>query len=478
MKACRVCGRLYADESAFCQADGLELINVSQAPDPSDEADPRVGQTVVGRYTVFRVVADGGMGRVYEALDRQLNRHVALKILHPEVAQDSVSVERFKREYDVSKQLPHDHIVEVVDFQPTQDDSYVLAMEFLVGEELRATLKREKYISPQRAIRMLSQVALGLDLAHQRKLIHRDLKPDNIFLCQTGAGDIAKILDFGSVKDKNETAKQLTVMGTTIGSPFYMSPEQAQGLDTLDQRADVWGLAAIFYECVTGNVPFKGANGPSILLQILSHEPTPPSEAAQGSPFPVPVTLDRVIARALKKAASVRTPSAGQLADDVGHAYGLGGDHREWAQIDESQLGAIIEQNLPQVLNGVTSQQRDEVDDFFGEDDALGVVGASSEEGGAARVGGPELSAMDAAFASANAQNSSDSQAATSKQPSSHGQDVARSVAAQNSGVAPAYPAAADTNELSIPTSSNAWLLMLVGAVVLAGVVAGLFFVL
>src|SRR6185369_3359782 len=105
--------------------------------------------------------------------------------------------------------------------------------------------KREKTITPGRLVHMVSQVALGLDPAHQKHLIHRDLKPDNIFLCGTREGDVAKLLDFGSVKDKSVGAKKLTVMGTTIGSPYYMAPEQAQGLETLDHRADVWAIAAI-----------------------------------------------------------------------------------------------------------------------------------------------------------------------------------------------------------------------------------------
>lgn len=391
MKACRVCGRLFADDSGFCQADGQELISVSQVPQPSDDNDPRVGELLVNRYMVHRVVADGGMGRVYEALDRHENRHVAIKILHPDIAQDEVAVERFKREYDVSKQLPHQYIVEVMDFQPTPDGSFALAMEYLVGEELRATLKRETVIAPARAIRMLSHVALGLDPAHAQKLIHRDLKPDNIFLCQTALGDIAKVLDFGSVKDKSGTAKQLTVMGTTIGSPFYMSPEQAQGLDTLDQRADVWAMAAIFYECVTGVVPFQGANGPSILLEILTKEPKPASEVAKAAGRSVPPGLDKALSRGLRKAASVRTASVGELADDIGRAYGLGGDHREWAQIDESQLSAIIEQKLPGILETAPVEHpRGAADDFFGEDDSLGVDAAA-----------PELDKMDAAFAQA-----------------------------------------------------------------------------
>ena len=136
-------------------------------------------------------------------------------------------------------------------------------MEFLEGEELRTVLKREKS-APARARRPHArQVAIGLDEAHRRQLVHRDLKPDNLFLCGTREGDIVKILDFGSVKDKNRWRKKLTVLGTTIGSPFYMAPEQAQGLDTLDARADVWALAAIAYECLTGNVPFQGSTGPA-----------------------------------------------------------------------------------------------------------------------------------------------------------------------------------------------------------------------
>src|SRR5690606_9243968 len=128
---CRVCGRLFSDEAAFCQADGQELSRVSQTPGAGDPNDPRVGQLLCDRYLVYRVVADGAMGRVYEALDQKQERHVALKILHEDVARDEVSVERFKREYEVSRQLPHQHIVEVTDFQPT-DDSYVLVMEFLI----------------------------------------------------------------------------------------------------------------------------------------------------------------------------------------------------------------------------------------------------------------------------------------------------------------------------------------------------------
>jgi tRNA A-37 threonylcarbamoyl transferase component Bud32 len=362
MKACGSCGRLYPDDAGFCPVDGAQLASATQVPILGDAQDPRVGQLVCDRYQVRRVVADGGMGRVYEALDMQERRNVALKILHPDVARDEVSVERFKREFQVSRTLPHQHIVEVLGFQPTSDGTFALAMEFLYGEELRSTLKRETVIPPARVVRMISQVALALDAAHAMKLVHRDLKPDNLFLCQTREGDIVKILDFGSVKDKGESAKKLTVLGTTIGSPFYMAPEQAQGLDTLDHRADVWALAAIIYECVTGRVPFAGSNGPSILLEILTKEPKPPSEVGNNQKHPVPPTLDPVMAQAFKKMPALRVPTVGTLADLIAQAYGLEGPHTFWAQVPEGEIA----QRGPK-------GPADAADDFFGESDALAV---------------------------------------------------------------------------------------------------------
>jgi serine/threonine protein kinase len=374
MKACPVCGRLYPLDAGFCPTDGQQLVSATQAPIASADGDARIGALMCSRYQVRRVVADGGMGRVYEALDMQERRNVALKILHPDVATDAVALERFKREFEVSKLLPHDHIVDVIDFQPTHDGSYALVMEFLYGEELRATLKREGVMPPERVIRMVSQIALALDEPHARKLVHRDLKPDNVFLCQTREGDIVKILDFGSVKDKSDPTKKLTVMGTTIGSPYYMAPEQAMGLETLDHRADVWALAAITYESLVGTVPFKGANGPSILLEILQKEPTPPSNATKDKPNPVPPTVDRVMIHAFKKNPAVRIASVGAFADSLGLAYGLQGNHRDWAKTPQDELGRQVAAKLPEMMQSAGQATRDISDAFFGESEALAVA--------------------------------------------------------------------------------------------------------
>ena len=339
MKSCPVCKRVYPDDAGFCPVDGTGLQFASMVPVDLSTDDPRLGTRLAGRYEIRRVVADGGMGRVYEGIDKQNNSRVAVKVLHDDVSKDEIALERFKREYEMSKRLPHDFIVDVLDFQqdPTSG-AWLLVMEFLDGEELRVVLKREKAIPPERVVRMLSQVAMGLDVAHNIPIVHRDLKPDNLFLCGTREGDIVKILDFGSVKDKQKDAKKLTVLGTTIGSPYYMAPEQAQGLDTLDARADVFALAAIAYECICGTVPFGGTNGPSILLAIMTKDPEPPSIKGAKQKWPPPAAVDDVIEVALAKNPNIRTKTVGELADALGRAFGLVGDHRAWATTPATEL--------------------------------------------------------------------------------------------------------------------------------------------
>ncbi|MFO0757024.1 MAG: serine/threonine-protein kinase [Byssovorax sp.] len=424
MKSCDACHRLFPDDGGFCPIDGKPLSPIDRTKPPTDASDKRMGATLCnGRYQIWRTVADGGMGRVYQALDLEKDRGVALKVLHSEYAMDPVSVERFKREFELSAALPHDYIVEVLDFQQTEDQSYALVMEYLEGEELRMLLKREKVLPPERVIRMIAQVALGLSEAHERKIVHRDLKPDNIFLCGTHQGDRVKILDFGSVRDNSAGAKKLTVMGTTIGSPFYMSPEQAQALPSLDHRADVWSMAAIVYECLTGRVPFLATSGPAILLAILSEEPKPPSEV--GAAHKVPATLDPVMEEALAKNPDIRIPTIAALADRVGKAYGLQGTHADWAAIPQEQLGAQIREALPALL----------------------------EQHAAEKAAMPDTSAMDAAFKAASSES------------------------AFKAGSEGGPAAFADDMVMGVPSGSPRWLVpVIAGAAVIVGVVIALIF--
>lgn len=394
MKACPTCSRLYPNDAGYCPVDGTSLANASVVPAAIDPDDGRVGGLLFERYQVRRVVADGGMGRVYEALDLEQRRNVAIKVLHPEVMEDAVHVQRFVREFEVSRQLFHEHIVEVMELKRLPDGAYAMVMEFLFGEELSEALLREKFVSPARLIRMISQVALALDPAHQSKLVHRDLKPDNVFLCQTPEGDNIKLLDFGSAKDRKEGAKQLTVLGTTIGSPHYMSPEQVQGLDTLDHRADVWALGVIVYQCISGALPFSGSGIPEVLLSIMSRE-APPLGAVAAPKFAIPKKMDAVLRKALSKTPSLRYESIGAFADAIGWCYGLEGSHRNWAVDPESRLAQSITSRSqdPSQIPSFPARPSAQ-DDFFGDADSLceGAlrpprVGAIADDRGTAAAG-------------------------------------------------------------------------------------------
>ncbi len=347
LNACPRCQRTFPSEDGnFCPADATRLVPMDSIPVPKDPSDPVIGAAIAGKYEVRRTIADGGMGRVYEARDLRTQRRVAIKILHREVAEDDVNIERFRREFSTSRELDHAHIVDVMDFagdavlpgQPGQ--GWYLVMEYLDGEELRAVLSRQKVLPLPRVIRVVSQVALGLDPAHRRGFVHRDMKPDNVFLVRTHDGDLVKILDFGSVKFTRGQDKghKLTVLGTTIGSPFYMSPEQAQGLADLDHRADVWAVAVIVYEMLVGKVPFTGPNGPQILFKILGDEPMLPSLASDSAP----PQLDDVLFRGLQKKPAARFQTVGELADALGHAFGLQGDHTVWAHTSETDLATQL----------------------------------------------------------------------------------------------------------------------------------------
>lgn len=371
MKACPTCSRLYPDDAGFCPVDGASLFNASIVPAATDPDDGRVGELLLERYQVRRVVADGGMGRVYEALDLEQRCNVAIKVLHPEMTADAVQVQRFVREYEVSRQLGHEYIVEVKELSRLPDGGYAMVMEFLCGEELSQALLREKFVSPARLVRMTSQIALALDPAHQNQLVHRDLKPDNVFLCQTPTGDRVKLLDFGSTKDRKAGAKQLTVLGTTIGSPHYMSPEQIQGLDTLDHRADVWALGVIVYQCISGSLPFSGSEIPETLLSIMSRE-APPLGAVSAPKFAIPKKMDLVLGKAFKKTPSLRYESVGALADAIGWSYGLLGAHRQWATDAESELAQVIESRTQGPSHVPSFPARPNLqDDFFGDADSL-----------------------------------------------------------------------------------------------------------
>jgi serine/threonine-protein kinase len=344
----------------FCGEDGTITVQVQEGKD----RDGRLG-TRLGGYLVVARVADGAMGRVYEGRHPETKARVAVKVLHPQVARDRVCVERFKREYESSIELNHPHVVRVLEFGETPDGSYFLTMEYLEGEELGQVLGRGNPLPPARIVRVLSQMALALEHAHSFGFIHRDLKPDNIFLCRTPAGDDVRLLDFGSVKLQVDLGAKLTAVGTTVGSPYYMSPEQALGRSDVDQRTDVFAVGAILYEMITDKIAFEAPNVAKILMRIMKDEPPPPS----GINPSCPASMDPVVTKALRKSKDERYASVSGLADAVIAAYGLSGEIDTWAVRPQAEIEQALISSMrrtpvaPSIRNNLRALSLDARDD-------------------------------------------------------------------------------------------------------------------
>ena len=296
-----------------------------QVQDPS-AVDPRL-DTQLYEYRIVARVADGAMGRVYEGKHISSGARVAIKVLHPEVTQDAVAVERFRREFETAESFDHPYIVRVVGFGSTTDGADFMVMEYLEGKELSLRLRERGALPPEEFLRIAAQVALALEHAHSFGVIHRDLKPENIFLCDSPEGPIVRVLDFGSVKLQVETGPKLTTFGTTLGSPYYMSPEQALGRRDVDQRSDVFALAAIVYEMATGRTAFEGESVGEILMKIMNDQPTSP-RILQPS---LPPRFEDVVDRGLAKDKQRRFATATELADALLQSFGLQGGAALWA---------------------------------------------------------------------------------------------------------------------------------------------------
>jgi len=333
-RRCAKCETEYPNEIAFCGADGSVTIAVTP---PGEEPDPRLGLQL-GDYIIVAHVADGAMGAVYEARNATTRERVAIKILHADVAEDEVALERFNREYETAGMFDHPHIVKVIDFGETGDGSRFMTMEYLVGRELGDLLRTEGKQSPARALRLLAQVADALEHAHSFGVIHRDLKPDNIYLCKTDGGDDVRLLDFGSVKLQVETGPKLTAFGTTLGSPYYMSPEQAKGLPDVDTRTDVFAIGAILYEALTGKIAFDAPTVAEILMKIVKQKPAPMVSIDPG----LPPAIDAVVERALAKDKKQRFDTPVALVDAALAAFGVPGTAAEWAAKPQAALEAAI----------------------------------------------------------------------------------------------------------------------------------------
>jgi serine/threonine-protein kinase len=264
----------------------------------------------LAQYKIVRLLGEGGMGAVYEALDESLDRHVAIKTLLSEVAQDQESRRRFFREGKAAAKLRHPHVVEVYGVGIEEEVPY-LVMELLSGESLASLLDREKKLPTERTVDVLLPVLSALVVAHQEGVIHRDLKPDNIFLQTTRAKTVVpKLLDFGISKVTGMHNSRITHTSALMGTPYYMSPEQARGSKDVDAQIDQWAIGVILYECLAGERPIQGET----VLEILHRIATAPIKPLRIAAPEVPDELAAVIMRALEREPDARWPSMVSLA--------------------------------------------------------------------------------------------------------------------------------------------------------------------
>lgn len=281
-------------------------------------SDPFIGREILGgEFQLLQKIGTGGMGSVYKASQPAMNRMVAIKILHPKLANRKDLTSRFRREARAMSQLTHPNTVKVFSFGELEEDgSLYIVMELLEGKNLNQTVRKEGPLAPERAIPILVAVCGALQEAHELGIVHRDLKPENIFLCnQGGLVDYPKVLDFGLAKVTERQMRPgsliLTQEGMVFGTPEFMSPEQAQG-KTLDARSDIYSLAVILYECLTGKLPFIAKVPMEYLQKHVVEPPIPLEERAPERVFPP--GLGGVIAHALAKKPDERYQTAAELA--------------------------------------------------------------------------------------------------------------------------------------------------------------------
>jgi serine/threonine-protein kinase len=306
MRACPQCANECNDEHMFCPSCGFPIGKVAV-----DSDDPLLGKTLPGGYVILELVGIGGMGRVYRAEQTNLGRTVAVKIIHPHLVGEENAAARFITEARAASRLNHPNSVGVIDFGRHEAQLY-LVMEFLRGRDLARVAYEEGPLSFRRIVNVLRQTLAALSEAHHLNIIHRDLKPENIILepMRTG-GDFVKVVDFGLAKVLATEEKGITSPGIVCGTPEYMSPEQGRG-DPIDARSDLYAVGVIFYQMLTGRLPFE-ADSPTQV--VLMHISTPPPDPRKIAPErQIPDALVNVLLMAMAKEQAHRFSDADEFA--------------------------------------------------------------------------------------------------------------------------------------------------------------------
>lgn len=280
-----------------------------------------LGQTIDGKYQIVRLLGQGGMGAVYEASHLGTGRRVAVKVILPGVPISRDAILRFQREARAAGVIESQHIVQVLDTGVDREQGVpFMVMEYLIGEDLQKLGERIGALAPDLALRIGAQACSGLHKAHEARVIHRDIKPANLFLARRDDSDVVvKVLDFGIAKVKEDQLtgapdQALTRTGSMMGSPLYMSPEQAVGSKAIDHRTDVWSLGAVLYEVLTGRSPHHSAQTlGQLIMAICSAPPLPLTQVAPS----VPREVAEIVQRALRLDPNERFQSAAEMRDAI-----------------------------------------------------------------------------------------------------------------------------------------------------------------
>jgi len=285
---------------------------------------PSVG-LVAGKYQLVQMIGRGGMGSVWEARHASLGTRFAIKFIESEYADSQEARKRFDNEAKAAATIQSKHAIQIYDHGVTDDGKPYIVMELLVGQPLDKRIEQYGALTLQDTATILQQVCRGLARAHERGIIHRDLKPENIFIVRDpeDGQEIAKVLDFGIAKLSNAPGQpgltSSTKTGAVLGTPFYMSPEQARGLRNVDHRTDIWSLGVIAFKCVTGRLPFDGESVGDLLVKICTSPIPVPSHAVPG----LPPDFDAVFMRALEREPERRYTSVSEFADGLVRAAGM-----------------------------------------------------------------------------------------------------------------------------------------------------------
>ncbi len=332
---CPACGAVFGDETRFCPKDGARLVqrettmrpgsaretelrlpgnpaDTGERPKPKSQA-VMIGQTLNDRYRIARKIGEGGMSFVYLAHDLSAEEPVAIKILSPALAEDRVAMARLRREAALAMRLEHPNICYIKGIGETADGLVYVVMPFIDGELLSDREYRLGVIPLVEAAQFVSDIAAGLQMAHALKIIHRDLKPENVMVVGPDESVRAVVMDFGLAKDRRPGSERekLTASGVILGTPEFMSPEQLRG-KPLDGRTDIYSLALMTYEMLTGKLPFQGRTQQEMMINRLRADPTPLRVMRPDLEFPPGV--ERVLAKGMSRDAGDRYQTAPEMA--------------------------------------------------------------------------------------------------------------------------------------------------------------------